>query len=312
MCLNAGKQFADVLFVVTKHGECSPEFVVQAFHNLSEVLGYLLETSEDERITVLLGGLVERYVVFEGLVYGDRVPYHQGEYGVSGLSYKHQGGYPPLCGPDHLRRNVKMMSDARYVERLVLRHNEGPPGKRIARPREPFYDHLLGWRYRAREILTRAQQSIQSEVDGRVAARVDLEPLFEPQGGDVFVQVWSQSLLDSPHRASPSDLSPSILPTLPASTIPVAGSTRRASPQETMLVTEDKPPSRLHTSSRLVDANSYAYIFHIGAYVCQQRVHECCEAQHLEHLFDAGLQTLEDLGNGTCSPPINYSAEGGH
>src|SRR5918999_2882369 len=129
-----------------------------------------------------------------------------------------------------------MMSDARYVERLVLRHNEGPPGERIARPRESFYDHLLVWRYRAREILTCAQQSIQTEVDGGVAARVNLEPLFEPHGGDVFVQVWSQSLLDSLHRASPSVLSPSILHTLPASTILVAGSTRRP---ETRLVTED-------------------------------------------------------------------------
>src|SRR5215218_5766030 len=234
MCLHAGKQFADVLFVMTKQRERGPESVVYPFYNLSEVLGYLLETSEDERITVLLGGLVERYVVPEGLVDGDRVPYHQGEYGVSGPAYKHQGGYPPLCGPDYLRRNVKMMSDARYVERLALRHNEGPPGKRIARPREPFYDHLRVWGYRSCEILTCAQQSIQTEVDAGVAARVNLEPLLEPQGGDVFVQVWSQSLLDSPHRASPSVLSPSILHTLPASTIPVAGSTRRPPPREPM------------------------------------------------------------------------------
>src|SRR5215213_5543937 len=151
MCLHAGKQFADVLFIMTKQGERGPESVVYAFHYLSEVLGYFLKKSEDIRITVLLGGLVERYVVSEGLVDGDRVPYHQGEYGVSGPSYKHQGGYLPLCGPDYLRRNVKMMSDARYVERLVLRHNEGPPGKRIARPREPFYDHLLVRGYCARE-----------------------------------------------------------------------------------------------------------------------------------------------------------------
>src|SRR5918999_53235 len=239
MCLHAGKQFADVLFVVTKQGERGSESVVYAFHNLSEVLGYLLETPEDERVAVLLGGLVEGDVVFEGLVYGDRVPYHQGEYGVSGPSYKHQGGYPPLCGPDYLRRNVKMMSDARYVERLLLRHNEGPPGKRIARPREPFYDHLRVWGYCSCEILTCAQQSIQTEVDGGVAARVNLEPLFEPQGGDVFVQVWSQSLLDSPHRASPSVLSPSILHALPASTISVSGTPRRPSPREPMLVTED-------------------------------------------------------------------------
>src|ERR687897_1025345 len=105
----------------------------------------------------------------------------------------------------------------------------------------------------SREILTCAQQSIQTEVDGGVAARVNLEPLFEPQGGDVFVQVWSQSLLDSPHRASPSFLSPSILHALPASTISV---------------TEDAPHSGLRASVRLVDANSYAYIFHVGAYVC--------------------------------------------
>src|SRR5215211_9206749 len=216
MCLHARKQFADVLFVVTKQGERGPEFVVYALHNLSEVLGYFLETSEDVRIAVLLGGLVERYVVSEGLVDGDGVPYHQGEYGVSGPAYKHQGGDMPLCGPDYLRRNVKMMSDARYVERLVLRHNEGPPGKRIARPREAFYDHLLVWGYRSCEILTCAQQSIQTEVDAGVAARVNLEPLFEPQGGDVFVQVWSQSLLDSPHRASPSVLSHSILHALAA------------------------------------------------------------------------------------------------
>jgi hypothetical protein len=132
-----------------------------------------------------------------------------------------------------------MMSDARYVERLVLRHNEGPPGKRSARPREPFYDHLLFWSYRAREILTCAQQPIQTEEDGGVAARVNLEPLFKLQGGDVFVQVWSQPLLDSPHYASPSVLTRSILHTLPASTIPVAGSTRKPSPKETMLATED-------------------------------------------------------------------------
>src|SRR5918998_865820 len=201
MCLHAGKQFADVLLVVTKQGERGSESVVYAFHNLSEVLGYLLETSEDERVAVLLGGLVEGYVVFEALVYGDRVPYHQGEYGVSGSSYKHQGGYPPLCGPDYLRRNVKMMSDARYVERLLLRHNEGPPGKRIARPRVPFYDHLLVWGYGAREILACAQQPIQTEEDGGVAARVNLEPFFEPQGSDVLVQVWSQALFDRPHAA---------------------------------------------------------------------------------------------------------------
>jgi hypothetical protein len=161
-----------------------------------------------------------------------------------------------------------MMSDALYVERLVLRHNEGPPGKRIARPREPFYYHLLVWGYCAREILTCAQQSIQREENGGVPARVNLEPLFEPQGGEVFVQVWSQPLLDSPHYASPSVLSPSILRTLPASTVPVAGSTRSPSPKWPVLATEDTPLSRHHNSSRLVDANSYAYIFHVGAYVC--------------------------------------------
>src|SRR5215204_5544989 len=268
MCLHSGKQFADVLFVMTKQRERGPESVVYPFHNLSKVLGYFLKTSEDVRIAVLLGGLVERYVVSEGLVDGDRVPYHQGDYGVSGPSYKHQGWYLPLCGPEHLRRNVKMMSDARYVERLVLRHNEGPPGKRIARPREPLYDELRVWGYCAREILTCAQQSIQTEVDGGVAARVNLEPLFEPQGGDVFVQVWSQSLLDSPHRASPSVLSPSILHALAASTISVSGTPRRPSPREPMLVTKDTPLSGLRTSGRLVDANSYAYIFHVGAYVC--------------------------------------------
>ena len=91
------------------------------------------------------------------------------------------------------------MRDPLYIERLVLRHNEGPPGKRIARPWEPFYDHLLVWGYGAREILTCAQQPIQTEEDGGVAARENLEPLFEPQGGEVFVQVWPQPLLDSPH-----------------------------------------------------------------------------------------------------------------
>src|ERR687896_1469480 len=114
-----------------------------------------------------------------------------------------------------------MMGDARYVERLVLRHYEGPPGKRIARPREPFYDHLLVRGHRALEILTRAKQPIQSKEDGGVAARVNLEPLFEPQGGDVFVQMWSQPLLDSLHYASPSDSTRSILHTLLASTIPL-------------------------------------------------------------------------------------------
>jgi hypothetical protein len=94
-----------------------------------------------------------------------------------------------------------MMSDARYVERLILRHNEGPPGKGVARSREPFYDHLLVWGYGALEILTRAQQSIQIKEDGGVAACVNLEPLFEPQGGEVFVQVWPQPLLDSLHSA---------------------------------------------------------------------------------------------------------------
>src|ERR687893_328691 len=110
MCLHARKQLADVLFVVTKQGERGPESVVHAFHNLSEVLGYLLKKSENVRIAVLLGG-------------------------------------------------------------LVLRHNEGPPGKRIARPREPFYDHLLVWGYCAREILTRAQQPIQREENGGGSAR---------------------------------------------------------------------------------------------------------------------------------------------
>src|SRR5919112_1325681 len=161
MCLHARKQLADVLFVVTKQGERGPKSVVHAFHNLSEVLGHLLKKSENVRIAVLLGGLVESNVVSESLVDGDRIPYHQGEYGVSGPSYKHQGGNLPLCGPDHLRRNVKMMSDARYVERLVLRHNEGPPGKRIARPWEPFYDQLRVWGYDARKVL--AQQPIQTE-----------------------------------------------------------------------------------------------------------------------------------------------------
>jgi hypothetical protein len=45
---------------VTKHGERGPEFVVYPFDNLSEVLGYLLEESQDVGIAVLLGGLVER------------------------------------------------------------------------------------------------------------------------------------------------------------------------------------------------------------------------------------------------------------
>jgi len=79
-----------------------------------------------------------------------------------------------------------MMSDARYVERLVLRHTEGPPGKRIARPREPFYDHLLVWGYCAREILMCAQQPIQIVEDGGVAARMNLEPLFDHKGGGVL------------------------------------------------------------------------------------------------------------------------------
>jgi hypothetical protein len=43
MCLNAGKQFADVLFIVTKQGESDLKSVVYAFDNLSEVLGYLLK-----------------------------------------------------------------------------------------------------------------------------------------------------------------------------------------------------------------------------------------------------------------------------
>src|SRR5215204_1423142 len=221
MCLHSGKQFADVLFVMTKQRERGPESVVYPFHNLSKVLGYFLKTSEDVRIAVLLGGLVERYVVSEGLVDGDRVPYHQGDYGVSGPSYKHQGWYLPLCGPEHLRRNVKMMSDARYVERLVLRHNEGPPGKRIARPREPLYDELRVWGYDARNVL--AQQSIQTEADCGVAVRVNLKPLFEPKGDGVFVQVWSQPLcglnrslivLIPPSFVLPSSvLTPSILHT---------------------------------------------------------------------------------------------------
>ncbi len=83
-----------------------------------------------------------------------------------------------------------MMSDARFVEALVLRHNEGPPSKRIARPREALYDQLRAWIYDAREILRCVKQPIQSEVDGGVPAGVNLEPLFEPvQGGEVFVQV---------------------------------------------------------------------------------------------------------------------------
>jgi hypothetical protein len=66
-----------------------------------------------------------------------------------------------LCRPNYLRRNVEMMSDTRFVEALVLRRNEGPPGERIARPREPFYDQLRVWGYDARKVL--AQQPIQTE-----------------------------------------------------------------------------------------------------------------------------------------------------
>src|SRR5215216_7908982 len=75
-----------------------------------------------------------------------------------------------------------------------------------------------------------------------------------------------------------------------------------------------------HTSARFVDANSYVYVFHVGAYVCQQRVDECCEAQHFEHLFHRGQQTLEDRRNGTCTMPgesefhpneITYALRGG-
>jgi hypothetical protein len=116
--------------------------------------------------------------------------------------------------------------------------SEGPPGKRIARPRELFHDHLLVWGYGTREIFTCAQQTIQTEEDGGVAARVNLEPLFDLKGGSVFAQVWSQPLLDSPHSASPSVLTRSILHTLPASSISVAGSTQRPSPKETMLATK--------------------------------------------------------------------------
>ena len=124
--------FGAVLTGGVRGRERGPEFIVYASDNLPEVCGYLLIESQDVRIAELPGGLVERYVVSEGLVDGDRVPYLYREYGNSGPSYKHQGGYLPLCRPDHLTRNVTMMSDARYVERLVLRHNEGPPGKRIA------------------------------------------------------------------------------------------------------------------------------------------------------------------------------------
>src|SRR3712207_2817235 len=104
-----------------------------------------------------------------------------------------------------------MMSDAPCIEPLALRHNEGPPGKRITRPGEPFYDHLLVWGYGAHEVLVRAQQPIQTEVDGRVAARVNLEPLFDLKGGGVFVQVWPQPLFDNIHSA-PSVLPSSVLP----------------------------------------------------------------------------------------------------
>ena len=68
VCIHVGKHFADILFVVAKQGEGGPEFIVYAFDHLPEVLGYLLEESQHVRITVLLDGLVERYVVPEGLV----------------------------------------------------------------------------------------------------------------------------------------------------------------------------------------------------------------------------------------------------
>src|SRR5215216_1189033 len=91
------------------------------------------------------------------------------------------------------------MSYARSSGALLLRQNEGPPGKRIARPREPFYDQLRLWGYQALDVRARAQHSIQVEVDGGVAARVDLEPLLELEGNWVFVQVWPQPLLDRRH-----------------------------------------------------------------------------------------------------------------
>ena len=78
--------------------------------NLPEARGYLLKESQDVRIAVLPGGPVEREVVAEDLLDGDRVSYHRREYGNSGSSYKHQGGCLPLCRLDHLPQNVKMIA----------------------------------------------------------------------------------------------------------------------------------------------------------------------------------------------------------
>ena len=59
----------------------------------------------------------------------------------------------------------------------------------------------------------------KEKKDGGVSARVNLEPLFEPKGDGVFVQMWSQPLLIvliPPSFALPSsDLRPSILHTVP-------------------------------------------------------------------------------------------------
>src|SRR5215210_1001523 len=157
VCIHVGKHFVDVLLVVTKRGERGPESVVYAFDYLPEVLGYLLEESQDVRITVLLDGLVERQGESECLLYGDRAPYRIGQYGISGPSHKHQGGYLPPCRPNHLRRHVHIMSYARFSGALLLRQNEGPPGERIARPREPFYDQLRLWGYGTHEVIACAK-----------------------------------------------------------------------------------------------------------------------------------------------------------
>ena len=99
---------------------------------------------------------------------------------------------------------------------------------------------------------------------GRINARLEDATFDEKQA---ILQLLIERIIGGEHSASPSVLTRSILHTLPASTIPVAGSTQRPSPKETMLTTEDTPLSRLHTSSRLIDTNSYVYVSYVGAYV---------------------------------------------
>src|SRR5215212_3611780 len=202
--LHAGEHGLDVPFVVTELGEGRSEPVVYASDDLPEIFRHLFEETEDVGVAVPFDGLVEGEMVPESLVDRDRVPYGEREHGVFGISYQYQSRYPPPCGTDHLRRNVKTVGDAHP---LTLCPVESHPGTRVGRPREPLHDQLRVPGDDARPVL--ARQPVKAVEGGRVLARVNLKPLLEPEHGGMFVHVGPKALLDSSHS---SVLPPSLRP----------------------------------------------------------------------------------------------------